>query len=155
VFSIGDQELARLKALGVGVTLQNHAYLNGKGPDAGPPYRKILESGVKAGGSTDARNVAPMNPWASIYYMVTGKNSAGDIINEGQTISREEALRIYTRDSAWFTKEESMLGSIETGKLADIVVLSDDYFKVAEDQIRKLQSVLTIVGGDIVYNQID
>ena len=57
-----------------------------------------------------------MNPWMSIYYMVTGKNSSGDLINAGQTIERGEALRLYTRDNAWFIKEDSALGSIEAGK---------------------------------------
>ena len=63
-----------------------------------------------AGGGTDARNVSPMNPWLSIYYMVTGRNSAGELINEGQLISREEALGLYTRDNAWFIAEEEVAG---------------------------------------------
>ena len=153
-FSIGETELNLLSELGVGVTLQNHAYLAGKGPAAGPPYRLILDSGVMAGGGTDARGVSPMNPWMSIYYMVTGKNSSGDLINAGQTIERDEALRMYTRDNAWFIKEGSALGSIEANKSADLVVLSSDYFNMPDDQIRGLKSLLTIVDGEIVYEKL-
>ncbi len=151
-FNIDEPELKSLSELGVGVTLQNHAYLAGEGPAAGPPYRRILDSGVKAGGGTDARGVSPMNPWMSIYYMVTGKNSSGDLINAGQTIERDEALRMYTRDNGWFIKEGSALGSIEAGKSADLVVLSGDYFIMPEDEIRGLKSLLTIVDGEIVHN---
>ena len=95
-----------------------------------------------------------MNPWMSIYYMVTGKNSSGDLINAGQTIERDEALRMYTRDNAWFIKEGSALGSIEANKSADLVVLSSDYFNMPDDQIRGLKSLLTIVDGEIVYEKL-
>ena len=83
--------------------------------------------------------------------MVTGKNTAGELVNDGQQITRLEALRLYTLGSAWFSFEEDQLGSIETGKLADLVVLSDDYFSVTEDGIKGLSSVLTIVGGKVVH----
>ncbi len=155
VSSIGETELSALRAMGVGVTLQNHAYLAGQGPEAGPPYRRILDSGVKAGGGTDARGVSPMNPWFSIYYMVTGKNSAGKLINAGQTITRDEALRLYTRDNAWFIKEGSDLGSIEAGKSADLVVLNKDYFSISDEEIRSLRSLLTLVNGEFTYLNLD
>ena len=90
-----------------------------------------------------------------IYYMVTGKNSDGEMINPGQTITRYEALRLWTATQGWFSKEEDKLGSIEVGKLADLVVLSDDYLDtgaVSDDDIRHLSSVLTIVGGRIVHD---
>jgi predicted amidohydrolase YtcJ len=154
-FKIGAPELSALREMGVGLTLQNHSYLAGKGPAAGPPYRRILDSGVKAGGGTDARGISPMNPWHSIYYMVTGKNSAGDLINAGQTISRAEALRLYTADNAWFTKEEAQLGSIEAGKLADLVVLNKDYYKISEEEIPELKSLLTVVNGTITYQNLN
>ena len=85
--------------------------------------------------------------------MVTGKNSAGDLVNAGQTITRMEALRLYTTGSAWFSFDESRLGSLEPGKLADLVVLSEDYLTVPEEKIRTLQSVLTVVGGKIVHEE--
>tara|TARA_B100000586_G_C19733821_1_gene270915 strand:- start:89 stop:376 length:288 start_codon:yes stop_codon:yes gene_type:complete len=95
-----------------------------------------------------------MNPWYSLYYMVTGKNVLGQPINADQKITRLEALRLYTGGSAWFSHDEDVLGSIEVGKLADLVVLSDDYLAVPEEQILNLSSVLTVVGGKIVYREL-
>ena len=87
-----------------------------------------------------------------LYYMTTGKNSSGQIINAGQTLTRDEALRLYTVANGWFVKEEDKLGSIEEGKLADVVVLNDDYFSVSDESLKKLGSILTIVGGRIVHD---
>ncbi|TMG98177.1 MAG: hypothetical protein E6H71_06615 [Betaproteobacteria bacterium] len=87
-----------------------------------------------------------------LYYMVTGKNSSGQIINAGQTLTRDEALRLYTAANGWFVKEEDKLGSIEEGKLADVVVLSDDYYSVPDESMKTLGSILTIVGGRIVHD---
>ena len=93
-----------------------------------------------------------------ICYMVTGKNVAGKLVNGGQQITREEAIRLYTVNNGWFLKEEAKLGSIEVGKFGDVVVLSDDYFnvlRVPDESIRKLHPVLTIVDGKVVYNLLD
>jgi predicted amidohydrolase YtcJ len=87
--------------------------------------------------------------------MVTGKNAAGRLVNNGQQITREEAIRLYTVANGWFLREEDKLGSIEEGKFGDVVVLSDDYFdplQVPDEQIRKLRSVLTVVNGTVVHN---
>jgi predicted amidohydrolase YtcJ len=149
--------LNRLKAIGVGVEPHAWVYLNGRA-GAGPPFRTILETGIHAGGGSDAVGVAPLDPWLMIYYMVTGKNAAGELINQGQQLTRDEALRLYTANNGWFFKEEDKLGSIEPGKLADLVVLSGDYFdpgKVADKDIRLVKSVLTVVGGRIVYNTLN
>jgi predicted amidohydrolase YtcJ len=76
------------------------------------------------------------------------------VINPGQTISRMDALRLYTAENGWFFHEENKVGTIEAGKLGDVVVLSGDYFdpaKVSDDGIKKLHSVLTIVDGKVVY----
>ena len=90
-----------------------------------------------------------------MYYIVTGKNSSGVVVNPGQTLTRMEALRRYTIANAWFTNDEDKLGSIEVGKLADIAVLSDDFLdpaRVPDDAIKHITSVMTIVGGKIVYD---
>jgi predicted amidohydrolase YtcJ len=92
-----------------------------------------------------------------ISYMVTGRNAGGDLVNDGQQITREEALRLYTAENGWFFHEEDKLGSIEPGKLGDMVALSDDYFdsrKVPDEKIRLLKSVLTVVDGKVVYNDM-
>jgi predicted amidohydrolase YtcJ len=89
---------------------------------------------------------------------VTGKNARGDVINAGQTLDRSTALRLYTAANGWFLNEESLLGTIEPGKYADLAVLSADYFDartVSDEDIKRLSSVLTLVGGQIVHSTAD
>jgi predicted amidohydrolase YtcJ len=146
--------LDRLKAIGAGMAIHPFEYLAGT-PGSGPPVRTILDSGVHAGAGSDSAQISTLDPWLMIYYMVTGKNAAGQMINAGQQITRAEAIRLYTADNGWFLHEEDKLGSIEPGKLGDLVVLNNDYFdpsKVPDEGIRSLQSVLTVVDGRIVYN---
>ena len=76
-------------------------------------------------------------------------------MNDGQQITRLEALRLYTVGSSWFSFDEDMLGTIEAGKLADLVVLNEDYLSVSEEGIKGLSSVLTIVGGKVVHAEED
>lgn len=148
VFSITDNDINRLKQIGAGVTVQNQQYLLG---GSGPPYRNLVDSGIRIGGGTDASAISPMSPWISLYHMITGRGVSGNVINAGQQISRVEALRLYTTGSAWYTFDDEQLGSIEVGKLADLVVLSDDYLTVPDEEIRTLSSVLTIIGGEFVH----
>ena len=149
VHEIDREILDRLIALGAGVTVQNQKFYAAEG--GSPPYRLILDSGIRVGGGTDSTVRHPINPWFSIYYMVTGKNVLGDAINADQTISRLEALRIYTIGSAWFSHDDNDLGTIEVGKYADFAVLSDDILTAAEDEILDMSSVLTMLGGEVVY----
>jgi predicted amidohydrolase YtcJ len=153
--TITQENIDAAKALGVGLALHGFKYLTGGG--GGPPYRTILDSGVRAGAGSDSAQISTLDPWLMLYYMVTGKNGQGTLVNAGQTLERTEALRLYTAANPWFFKEEDKLGSIEEGKLGDIVVLSDNFFdekRVPDEAIKHLQSVLTIVGGKIVYNAI-
>jgi hypothetical protein len=160
--AIDPQTLQSMKAIGVGMALHGWKYLQGgqgtpAGQPAGPPYRTILESGIHAGAGSDAGDISVLDPWFEIYYMVSGKDCTGALINSGEQVTREQALRMYTADNGWFFHEESELGSMETGKLGDLVVLSDDYFdpkRVSDEGIKQLKSVLTVVGGRIVYNDI-
>lgn len=149
--------LDRLKAIGAGVAVHGWLYLSGAPGRGGPPFRTILESGIHAGAGSDAAAVSVFDPWLEMYYMVTGKNSAGELINDGQQISRLDALRLYTADNGWFTHEEDKLGTIEPGKLGDLVVLSADYLdpkKVSDEQIKQIKSVLTVIGGQVVYDAL-
>jgi predicted amidohydrolase YtcJ len=160
--SIDPQTLQSMKAIGVGMALHGWKYLQGSqgtpaGQPAGPPYHSILESGVHVGAGSDAGDISVLDPWFEIYYMVTGKDCTGALINSGEQVTREQALRMYTADNGWFFHEENELGSIEMGKLGDLAVLSDDYFdpKVVPDEaIKQLNSVLTVVGGRIVYSNL-
>jgi predicted amidohydrolase YtcJ len=151
---ITKEYLSRLKALGGGVNLSGWQYLAGRGPRAGPPFKDIVDSGIHAGFGADGMQIAPMNPWVHAYYATTGKNALGDVINEGQQISRQQVLQMYTRANQWFLggPDERMLGAIEVGRLGDIIVLSDDYFKVEDEKLKRLQSILTIVGGVVVHS---
>ena len=148
---IDQMTVNKLKKIGAGVAVHPFRYLSG-GTLGGPPLRMILDSGVRVGAGSDSAQISTLNPWNMIYYMTTGKNAAGKLVNGGQQITREEAIRLYTVNNGWFLKEEANLGSIEVGKFGDVVVLSDDYFKVPDEMIRKLHPVLTIVDGKVVYN---
>jgi predicted amidohydrolase YtcJ len=89
--------------------------------------------------------------------MVTGKNSAGEMINPGQQLTRLEALRLYTSENGWYTHEENKLGTIEVGKLADLAALSEDYLdpaKVPDEAIKKIRSALTVVDGRVVHEEM-
>jgi predicted amidohydrolase YtcJ len=150
--TITPQNVQRLKALGAGLALHGFRYLAGTPSANGPPYRMIVDSGIQVGAGSDSAQISTLNPWLMLYYMTTGKNSTGVLINAGQTLNRDEALRLYTAANGWFVKEEDKLGSIEEGKLADVIVLNDDYFSVPDESLKKLGSVLTIVGGRIVHD---
>jgi hypothetical protein len=145
----------RLKAMNAGIAAHGFRVLGGTPTSNGPPFRMLIDSGIHVGGGSDGANIAPINPWMIIYYMVTGKNNAGILINAGQTITRMEALRLYTEAQGWFLKEEDDLGSIEIGKFGDLTVLSKDFLdprKVSDEDIRFMSSVLTIVGGKVVHD---
>jgi predicted amidohydrolase YtcJ len=122
-------------------------------PFAGPPFRWIVDSGINAGLSSDGMQIAPMNPWIHMYFATTGINARGVAINPGQLITRQEALSLYTRQNGWFVREEDQLGSIEEGKLADLAVLNRDYFKVPDEDLKRIRSILTVVDGEVVHDR--
>ena len=146
--------LDRLKAMGIGVSMSGSRYMS-DGRQPGPPIKTIVESGVRASYGSDNPTLPPTNPWLHMYAIVTGKNFEGKLIEGDQTLSRIEALRLYTINGAWFSRDEDKLGSIEAGKLGDVVVLSDDFLdpaRVPDEAIKRLTSVLTIVGGRVVHD---
>jgi predicted amidohydrolase YtcJ len=148
-----------LKAIGGGLSLTGWQFLNGSipavsvTPFAGPPFRWIVDSGINAGLSSDGMQIAPMNPWIHMYFATTGINARGVAINPGQLITRQEALSLYTRQNGWFVREEDQLGSIEEGKLADLAVLNRDYFKVPDEDLKRIRSILTVVDGEVVHDR--
>jgi predicted amidohydrolase YtcJ len=155
---ITQEYIDRFKAIGGGLSLTGWQFLAGNpvtnpiAPYAGPPFRMIVDSGINAGMSSDGMQIAPMNPWIHMYFATTGINARGVTINGGQQITRAEVLRLYTRDNGWFVREEGELGSIEKRKLADLVVLDRDYFSVPDEELKRIRSILTIVGGEIVHD---
>ena len=152
---ITEEWVNRLKAMGGGLSLTSWRYLAGTPDQNGPPFRMIVNNGIPAGMSSDGMQIAPMNPWLHMYYAVTGKNARGVLINDGQQISREQVMKLYTASNGWFLREENQLGSIEVGKLGDLVVLNQDYFNataVPDEAIKRIRSVMTVVGGNIVLD---
>jgi predicted amidohydrolase YtcJ len=146
--SIDEPRLEALKALGAGASAQTWTYLSNGG---GPPFRRLVDSGVHAGVGTDSTNVSALDPWLSLFYMTTGRNLSGMVTNAGQQISRIEALRLYTEGAAWFSFDDHHVGSFVEGKYADLAVLSHDYLTVTDQMIRKIESVMTLVAGRVVH----
>jgi predicted amidohydrolase YtcJ len=153
--------LARMKALGVGWTVQDAMYFGGDAyvQQAGaaaarraPPVETARKLGIAVGGGTDAHRVASYNPFTSLQWFLDGRTVGGTAIRgPEETPSRADALRFYTLGSAWFSFDEGRRGSLEAGKLADLAVLSKDYMAMPVEDVHTLESVLTIVGGRIVY----
>lgn len=154
--------IARIKKLGAAIAVQDRLALTGeryvelsglaKARNA-PPLRTILDAGISVGAGTDSFLSANYSPMLSLWWLVTGKTVAGSAIRDkSQNVTRAEALRMYTMGSASLTGDERRKGSIEVDKFADLVVLNADYLTVPEDQIRSLESLLTMVGGRIVYS---
>jgi predicted amidohydrolase YtcJ len=156
---ITQEYVDKLKAIGGGISLVGGwRYISGAAVPSGPPFRMILDSGIRSGLSSDGMQISPMNPWLGMYYAVTGKNARGVLINPDQQITRQEALRLYTADNGWFIKEEASLGSIEVGKKADLSVLSADYFSpaaVPDEKIKDVHSKLTMVNGTVVWDDLN
>jgi predicted amidohydrolase YtcJ len=159
--TITDKNIERIKNLGGGIAIQHRMAYQGEyfadryGKEQirrTPPIRRMLELGVPVGAGTDATRVASYNPFVSLYWLVSGKTVGGlQMYDDSNRLSRDEALRLWTVGSSWFSKDEGTKGSIAKGQLADLAVLSADYFDVPEEQIKSLESVLTIVGGRVVY----
>jgi len=112
----------------------------------------MLEIGVPVGAGTDATRVSSYNPYLSLYWLITGKTIGGlGLYPEENRLDRAEALKLYTMGSSWFSTEEGKKGALAPGQLADLAVLSSDYFSIPDEEIKHLESVLTIVGGKVVY----
>ncbi|MFC5478779.1 amidohydrolase [Massilia suwonensis] len=158
--TITDGQLARIRKLGGGVAVQDRMHFQGEaywkryGEQVRqmPPIRKMLEMGVPVGLGTDGTRVSSYNPWPSIYWAATGKTAGGMRIWQDQDVlSRYQALRLMTTGSAWMSGEEKLKGTIKRGQYADFVVLPQDYFSIDAEKIKRLESVLTVVNGKVVY----
>jgi predicted amidohydrolase YtcJ len=159
--TISQRNLERVRALGGGIAIQHRMAYQGEyfidryGAAAArhtPPVAKMLEIGIPVGAGTDATRVASYNPWVSLYWLVSGNTVGGtSLYGPENRLDRTEALRRYTVGSAWFSNEETKKGTIAAGQFADLAVLSTDYFSVTEPEIKRIESVLTVVDGKIVY----
>ena len=163
--TISDRNIERVKALGGGIAIQHRMAFQGeyfierygfKAASHTPPIKKMMAMDVPVSGGTDGTRVASYNPWVGLYWLVTGKTVGGTpLYPEANLLDRMDALRTYTTAAAWFSNQEGNKGSIIPGQLADLAVLSEDYFSVPEDRIKHLESVLTIVDGKPVYGSAE
>lgn len=158
-----DDQFPRMKALDLVISAQDHLYLAGPslvkywGAERAArttPVRSYLEHGLIVAGGTDAA-VVPYPPLWALYHFVTRDTITGGVLGPEQGVTREQALRLMTINNAYLTFEESEKGSIEPGKLADLVVLSDDLLTCSDAELERLRVLVTIVGGRIVYRAED
>src|SRR5580693_2150854 len=159
--TISKRNIERIAALGGGIAIQHRMayqgeYFRDRYGEAAlrttPPIREMLNAGLPVGAGTDATRVATYNPFISLYWLVTGKTVGGlSMYPESNRLDRMEALRLWTVGSSWFSSEDGKKGAIVQGQLADLAVLSSDYFAIPEEEIKGVESVLTVVGGKAVY----
>lgn len=159
--TVSDRNIERIGALGGGIAIQHRMAYQGEifvqryGLDAAkstPPVKRMLELGVPVGAGTDATRVASYNPWVCLSWLSTGKTVGGlPLYDEQNLLDRKTALKLWTKGSAWFSGEHQHKGALSSGELADLIVLSDDYFAVDDNEIQWIESVLTVMNGKIVY----
>lgn len=159
IFLPTPEALANMARRGIMATAQNHPVLLGHnqrrwwGDERAAysiPIRRIIDAGVHVGGGTDAP-VVPGDPFQSMWWMTTRGTLAGYRLGPEWAITPREALTLYTRNNAILMGAEAELGSIEPGKRADLVVLSQDILAVEPDRLRETRALLTLVGGRVVH----
>ena len=163
--TISDQSIDRIAALGGGIAVQHRMAYQGEyfverygmgAAMATPPVARMLEKGVNVSAGTDATRVASYNPWVSLAWLVTGKTVGGlRIYPRANCLDRETALRMWTENVTWFSNEVGKKGRIAEGQLADLIVPDRDFFACSEDEIADTSSLLTMVGGKVVYGAGD
>jgi len=159
--TISTKTMDWVARLGGGISYQNRiafqtkAYEDRYGTEAlreVMPVKKMMASGVPLAAGTDATRVSSYNPWLAIHWAVSGKGRGGDMIwSPENRLDRHDALRHWTADGAWFSRETGKKGQIKAGQLADLAVLDRDYFTVAEDEISDIEADMTLVGGKTVF----
>lgn len=163
--TISPRNIERVRKLGGGIALDPKMALHGDGfikthgrekALVTPRLRQLVDSGVPLAMTTDAFRAATFNPWVGVSWMVSGKAVSGsEVLAKDNRLSRAEALRLFTGGAAWFMHAESEVGVIAPGHLADFTVLDRDYFTVAEDQIKSISAVLTVMDGRVVFGAQD
>jgi predicted amidohydrolase YtcJ len=161
--TISERNIERIAALGGGIAVQHRMAYQGeyfverygaRAAEATPPIRRMLEAGVPVGAGTDATRVASYNPWVSLSWLVTSKTVGGlALYPQRNRLDRETALRLWTEANTWFSSEQGKKGQVKVGQLADLALLSADYFTVPECEIARLRSVLTLLGGKVVHGE--
>lgn len=159
--TISDKSIERVKKLGGGIAIQDRMAFQGEyfseryGKEKTlrtPPITKLIDADIPVGMGTDATRVSSYNPWLCLYWLATGKTIGGQsLYHEENILSREKALELYTKGSAWFSNEEERKGSFLPNQLADFAVLSKNFFQVPDEEIKDIYSLMTVVGGEVVH----
>ena len=159
--TISAESIDRVAALGGGIAVQHRMAYQGEyfaeryGSEAAaatPPVTRMLASGVPVSAGTDATRVASYNPWVALAWLVTGRTVGGmTLYPQRNRVDRETALRMWTERVTWFSNEAGRKGQIREGQLADLIVPDRDFFGCPEGEIAETTSLLTIVGGRVVY----
>jgi len=161
--TIDDRNIERIARLGGGIAIQHRMAYQGEyfvdryGAEVAartPPIARMLQAGLPVGAGTDATRVASYNPWICLSWLVTGRTVGGTALYPAANrIERDTALRMWTQANAWFSSELGEKGEIKVGQLADLAVLSEDYFSVTPDAIQDIVSVFTLLGGAPVHGE--
>jgi predicted amidohydrolase YtcJ len=159
--TISERNLERTRGLGGGIAIQHRMAYQGEyfirrfGPTAAqavPPIKQMLAVGLPVGAGTDGTRVASYHPWTCLYWLTTGKTVGGTQVTRPESLlTREQALHLYTQGSAWFSGEAENKGVLKEGRCADLAVLSNDFLHCPDEEIRRIESVLTVCDGRIVY----
>ena len=160
--TVSQHSLERIKALGGAVSVQNRMMFQGNAfidrygaerAETAPPIRAMLDTGLLVGAGSDATRVSSYNPWLSLAWLVTGRTIGGTRVYPPKNrVDRATALQMYTSAGAHLTGEADVKGAITEGMYGDLAVLSADYFAVADDDISRIESLLTVSGGKVVYS---
>lgn len=161
--TVSEENLKRIKALNGGISIQHRMAFQGEnfvaryGKQAAqntPPIRKMLDMGIKVGAGTDGTRVASYNPWIALYWLTTGKTVGGkNYTGNENKLDRITALKLYTQGSASLINQDKDRGTLKKGYLADLVIISDDYLNTAEEKLKDIHSLMTIMNGKIVYGE--
>ena len=162
---VTTKTLERVAALGGGIAIQHRAAFHGEyavrnygagALSSAPAVGEMLRLGIPVGIGTDATRDTSYNPWVCVQWLVTGK-TVGGLVGRvpPNTLDVRTALGLYTKGSAWFSAEETVKGTLAPGQLADFAVLSQDVFRIPSDRLHGTESLLTVVGGRVVYSQGD
>jgi len=159
--TISERNIDRIAALGGGIAVQHRMAYQGeyfverygaRAAERTPPINRMIAAGIPVGAGTDATRVASYNPWVSLSWLVTGLTVGGlRLYPEGNRVSREKALAMWTHENTWFSSEVGKKGQIKAGQLADLAMLSADFFSVPEHDIAHIRSLLTVLGGKVVH----
>ena len=159
--TFSEKTLERIAKLNLGIAIQNRIayqaedFVKRYGAAAlaqTPPIKKMLKMGIPVGGGTDATRVSSYNPWYSIHWLATGQSRGGrQMYGDDNILTREEAIRVWTTGSAWFTGDEGRKGAITEGQLADFTIVNQDVMEVPDALIPRTHAKLTAVGGNVVH----